>query len=329
MVDPGSIGFLAPVLAAVSAAAFIFTFFYPLIVRPPLSNRRSAVFETLLKGGRAENIIPATRSVRRAQEAALKSVTQRSKAGRMSRLEKQLAAAGLRISVQRYLTICSMMTAVLFSIAKLAGFAMPASAVGAALLGWFLPQRYLMLRAARRRQAFLRAFSPAVDTIIRGAKSGLSLMDCLAMVASDAADPVRQEFEVIVAQLRAGVSLPAAMEKLAAVMPAPEVRFFVMVMSAQSQAGGNLTDALANLSGVLRDRDKIATKIRISSAEGRMSALIIGALPFLVIGITAVVAPGYISYLWTDETGRRIGIFCAFWLICGVFVLSRMARIEV
>jgi tight adherence protein B len=165
--------------------------------------------------------------------------------------------------------------------------------------------------------------------IVRGAKSGLSIMDCLAMVASDAASPVKEEFEALVTQLRAGVALPAAMEKLAAAMPAPEVRFFVMIMSAQNHTGGNLTDALANLSGVLRDRDRIASKTRIAAAEGRASALIIGALPFLVIGATAAITPDYISVLWADEAGRRIGVTCMVWLAIGIFVLGRMARIEV
>ncbi len=165
--------------------------------------------------------------------------------------------------------------------------------------------------------------------IVRGAKSGLSLMDCLGMVASDASPPVRDEFGQIVAQLRAGVPLPAAMEKLGLAMPVPEVRFFVMIMSAQSQTGGNLTDALANLSGVLRDREKIASKIRIASAEGRTSALLIGCLPFLVIGATAAFAPQYVAFLWSDPDGRRVAAFCGIWLLGGFLVLGRMSRIDV
>ncbi len=233
------------------------------------------------------------------------------------------------MSARRYFGFCILLGALIFGFAKFTGFGTPQAGLAAASAAWFAPRRYLGLRANRRRQAFLRAFAPVVDTIVRGMKSGLSLMDCLAMVANDAAAPVRQEFETIMAQMKAGVPLSAAMEKLAAAMPAPEVRFFTMIMSAQSQTGGNLTEALGNLAGLLRDREKIAAKARIASAEGRMSALIIGALPFAVIGATAAFAPNYIAFLWNDEAGRRIALFCAFWLACGVLVLARMARIEV
>lgn len=328
MVEADNSGFLAPVLAALSAAAFICAAFYPLIIRSPYSGRRSAVFQALLKD-RPDTALPATRTIRRAHEAALKSLVQQGKPSRMSRLERQLAAAGLKIPKHAYVMICFIVGSIIFSIAKFAGLGMSATLIAVILGAWAIPQRYLAFLASRRRLAFLKAFAPAVDMIVRGVKSGLSLMDCLAIVASDAAAPVQQEFESIVAQLKAGVSLPAAMEKLAAIMPAPEVRFFVMIMSAQSQSGGNLTTALGNLSGVLRDREKIAAKTKIASAEGRSSALIIGALPFVVIGATAAFAPHYISFLWSDDAGRRVAFFCLVWLVCGILVLSRMARIEV
>jgi tight adherence protein B len=248
---------------------------------------------------------------------------------RSSALDSRIAAAGLKWSRRRYFELCLALGAAAFSAAIMLKLS-PASAAMLALLGALLgPRRYLAFRAGKRKRAFLNAFSSAVDMIVRGAKSGLSIMDCLAMVASDAASPVKEEFEALVTQLRAGVALPAAMEKLAAAMPAPEIRFFVMIMSAQSHTGGNLTDALANLSGVLRDRDRIASKTRIAAAEGRASAVIIGALPFLVIGATAAFTPDYISVLWADEAGRRIGVICAVWLAIGIFVLGRMARIEV
>ena len=119
------------------------------------------------------------------------------------------------------------------------------------------PEMVPRILADRRRRTFPGGFGAAVDMIVRGAKSGLSLMDCLAIVATDAEEPVRAEFDAILSQLRAGVPLKTAMEKLGGVMPAAEVRFFVLIMSIQSQTGGNLTTALGNLAGVLRDRQKL------------------------------------------------------------------------
>jgi tight adherence protein B len=320
---------LAGLLAAVGAAAGVVAVLYPAIAGAPLAMKRSAVFEALLKG-RNEGAAPATRSVRRAQEAALRSVSQQGKAGgRGSRLSARLTAAGLNWSAHHYLAMCVVIGGATFRLALLAGFSAMAAIFIAAFCAWFMPRKYLDVRAERRRRAFLKSFAAAVDMVVRGAKSGLSAMDCLSMVASDAPAPVCDEFETIVAQLRAGVPLPAAREKLTTAMPVPEVRFFVMIMSAQHQTGGSLSDALVNLSGVLRDREKIAGKVRVASAEGRASAMIIGALPFIVIGAAAAFAPDYISMLWSDEAGRRVGAFCAAWLVMGILVLFRLARIEV
>jgi tight adherence protein B len=99
-------------------------------------------------------------------------------------------------------------------------------------------------------------------------------------------------------------------------------------MAIQSQTGGNLTVALGNLAGVLRDRQKLAVKVRIASAEARVSAMIIAALPFGVIGATAMIAPDYIAMLWKDPSGRKLATACAVWLALGVVVIRRMARIE-
>jgi tight adherence protein B len=327
MTDPATFMLIAPLLAGISAAAFICAAFFPWISRP-LAGRRSAVFQALLKGRNA-GLVPATRTVRRAQEAALKSVAQQGRAQRVSAIEARIAAAGLDWTPRFYILLCCIFGSLVFRITTLAGISPSTALAVAAIAAWFMPLHYLAHRARRRRVAFLAAFSNAVDMMVRGVKSGLSVTDCLSMVASDAASPVREEFEAIVAQLRAGLPLSAAVEKLGAAMPAPEVRFFVMIMSAQSQSGGNLSDALINLSGVLRDREKIAMRIRISSAEGRASALIIGALPFSVIGATAAFAPDYIAVLWNDDAGRRVAAFCAFWLMAGMIVLARMARIEV
>lgn len=272
---------------------------------------------------------PDTRAVKRAQEAALKSIAQRGASERRSRLQDQLAAAGLDWSIAHYLSCCFVAGFLIFG--AMARMDLPLAIAGAfALLGgWFFPQRYVAQRTERRKQAFLNAFSPAIDMIIRGARSGLSVMDCLTMVANDAASPVREEFRKVIAQLGAGVALPVTMQKLAKAVPTAEVRFFTMLMSAHNQTGGNLTEALTNLATVLHHRERIATKIRIASAEGRISALIIGSLPFLVIGVAGLFAPGYISFLWTDDSGREVALYSLIWLTLGVFVLFRMARIEV
>lgn len=327
MVELGHPGMLAALLASIGAAAFICALFYPQLTRARFTEQRSAVFEALLRGETAQETARLTRGIRRAQDSALRTVAQQGRPARERIIQRQIAAAGMEWTVSRYVVYCLLLAVAVF--AALAAW-LPFTIATAAAIGaaWFIPKWCLACLADRRRRKFLAAFGPAVDMIVRGAKSGLSLMDCLAIVAADAEEPVRREFDLILVQLRAGVPLKAAMEKLSGVMPAPEVRFFVLIMSIQSQTGGNLTTALGNLAGVLRDRQKLAIKVRIASAEARVSALIIAALPFGVIAATAMFAPDYIAPLYRDEAGRRLAAICAAWLGLGIVVLRRMARIE-
>lgn len=327
MIETGHPAILAALLASIGAAAFICALFYPHLARPLLSEQRSAVFEALLRGETALEASRPTRSIRRAQESALQTVAQHGRPSRELLIRRQIAAAGLDWPVSHYAACCLLLAVAVFAaLAPLLPFtAATAMAIPAA---WFIPKWRLAYLAGRRRRKFLAAFGAAVDMIVRGAKSGLSLMDCLAIVATDAEEPVRREFAAILSQLRAGVPLKAAMEKLSGIMPAAEVRFFALIMSIQSQTGGNLTKPLSNLAGVLRDRQKLAVKVRIASAEARVSALIIAALPFGVIAATAMFAPDYIAMLWRDEAGRRLAAICAVWLGLGIVVIRHMARIE-
>lgn len=329
MADPETLKSLAVALAALSGGAFVCALFYSHLVNTPLRTQRSAVFEALLRhNSTAPDSLPATRNIRRAQEIALKSVSQTSANKRASQLQGQLRAAGLQCSTSRFMIYSLGLGLALMFFAQILQMPLTFSFSAGAIGSYYLPQYFLRTIAERRKQRFLNAFATSVDMILRGAKSGLSITECLAAVANEAEEPVRREFVLLVDQLRAGVTLPSAMERLAAAMPAPEIRFFTLIMSMQSQTGGNLTDALGNLAKVLRDRHKLASKVRIASAEARASAITIGSLPFIVIAATALFAPDYISRLWVEESGRVIIGICTGWLIIGILVLRRMARIE-
>jgi tight adherence protein B len=214
---------LAVPLAGIGAAAFVCALFYPSLVRPSLTRQRSAVFEALLRGEAATEAARPTRNIRRAQETALQTLAGEARPPRELIIARQLAAAGLNWTVSRFAACRTALAVAVFAV--LAPFVplTAATAIGAAA-AWLVPKWCLAALAERRRLKFLAAFVAAVEMIVRGAKSGLSLMDCLAIVATDADEPVRQEFEGLLSQLRAGVTLMAAVERLTGVMPAPEVR---------------------------------------------------------------------------------------------------------
>lgn len=318
---------LASLLAGISAAAFVCSAFYPVLAAKAKPSRGKMLADIMERAGRRA-ASASTREAKRAQAIALELVADERRAKQATRLEIKLAHAGLGWSVRRYaISACALGVALL--IAFLAMGQAPGASLAATLLGAVLtPAKALDFLAQKRRRRFLQGFGAAIDMIVRGARSGLSLNDCLGMVASDAAPAVRREFSPIVAQLRAGIPLAAAIEKLASQMPIAEVRFFALVLTIQSQTGGNLTDALTNLSGMLRERERLAAKVRTASAEVRASAIAIGSLPFIVVGATAFLSPDYIAFLWREEAGHKLLAFCLIWLALGIAVLRRMARIE-
>jgi tight adherence protein B len=315
----------ACLLAGLSVAALIAALFYPVLAGAPASARGRAL-RRLLDGAGQRNT--ETRSATRAQTIALRLVAEERRMKQMTRLSEKLVHAGLGWSSRRYAAYAACLGVCVFLAGVALRMPLGPSLSAAMLIAVVLPSGGLAFLARRRQQRFLAGLTGAVDIIVRGARSGVSLPDCLAMVANDAAPAVRREFAPVVAQLRAGAPLSSAIERLAARMPVPELRFFALVVTIQSQTGGNFTDALANLATVLRERERLAAKVRIASAEVKTSAITIGALPFIVIGATAVLAPEYIALLWQDERGRKLAVIAAFWMMAGIVVLRRMARIE-
>jgi tight adherence protein B len=167
-----------------------------------------------------------------------------------------------------------------------------------------------------------------VDVIVRGIKAGLPLLDSLKLIAVDAEEPVRGEFRGIIETQTIGMPLGEACLKLYERMPVAEANFFGIVVSIQQRAGGNLSEALGNLSRVLRERKKMKAKIQAMSMEAKASASIIGALPIAVMGLVYFTSPAYIELLWTDSFGRFMLACCAIWMSIGVFVMRKMINFD-
>jgi tight adherence protein B len=198
-----------------------------------------------------------------------------------------------------------------------------AFAAGAGLPFWILS-----FLKKRRESKFLEAFPDAVDVIVRGIKAGLPLLDSLKLIAADASEPVRSEFRSIIETQTIGIPIGEACVKLYERMPVAEANFFGIVVAIQQRAGGNLSEALGNLSRVLRDRKKMKAKIQAMSMEAKASAGIIGALPIAVMTLVWITSPNYISLLWTEPLGRMMLAACAIWMSVGVFVMRRMINFD-
>jgi Flp pilus assembly protein TadB len=190
--------------------------------------------------------------------------------------------------------------------------------------GFGLPRWLLAYLKKRREKNFLKALPDAVDVIVRGIKAGLPLFDSIKVVAADASEPLRSEFLAIIETQAIGMPLGEACGRLFERMPLPEANFFGIVVAIQQKSGGNLSEALGNLSKVLRDRKKMADKIQAMSMEAKASAGIIGSLPPIVMLLVYLSTPDYISLLWTHPTGQLMLVGCVIWMSIGIFVMKKM-----
>ena len=205
----------------------------------------------------------------------------------------------------------------------------PLLAAGLAFaLGIGLPRWVLGFLAKRRVAKFTSAFPDATDIIVRGIKSGLPVNDCLKIIARESPQPLAGEFQKLVENLSTGQSVDGALEKMFSRMPTSEVRFFSIVLSIQQKTGGNLAEALGNLSAVLRARKLMREKIKAMSGEAVASAGIIGCLPPGVMILVTLSTPSYMHKMFTDPRGHIMLMIGAFWMGCGIMVMRKMINFK-
>jgi tight adherence protein B len=195
--------------------------------------------------------------------------------------------------------------------------------------GFGLPRWVLGFLAGRRVKKFTESFPDAMDIITRGIKSGLPVHDSLRIIGAEAPEPLAGEFKRMVEGLGMGVSVDQALEKMYERMPTPEVRFFAIVLAIQQKTGGNLAEALGNLSTVIRARKLMREKIKALSGEAVASAFIIGCLPPGVVIMISMLAPDYMAPLFTDRRGNLMLLAGGFWMSLGVFAMRKMINFRI
>ena len=204
------------------------------------------------------------------------------------------------------------------------------SVVGLAFaIGVGLPRFILNFIFKRRMKKFLHEFPNSLDIMVRSIKSGLPLNDAIRLIATEGRDPVRSEFRRVVEAQQLGLSVPEACARMHLSIPLQEVKFFAIVIAIQAQAGGNLSEALGNLSRVLRDRKKMQGKVAALSMEAKASAVIIGALPFIVALLVSLTSPDYIAPLFNDPRGHMILLGGGLWMSMGIMVMRKMINFDI
>jgi tight adherence protein B len=311
-------------LAMIAAGGIFYAFVYPYLSGDARAEKRQAALQ--------QSGVPIKRGIDRNQEVAqrrkqitesLKELEAKGKAKKVS-LEARIRQAGLTWTPMMFFVISGAIgvgvAAIVFFVSGEALYALGGLFIGA--LG--VPRWLLSHLKKRRLKKFTVEFPNSVDVIIRGIKAGLPLGDCLRIIASEGQEPVRSEFRQIIESTTMGLTISESVERLVERVPTPEASFFAIVISIQQKAGGNLSEALTNLSRVLRDRKKMQLKVKAMSSEAKASAGIIGSLPFFVGGLVYLSSPRYIELLWITSTGRMVLLVSGFWMLIGILSMKKM-----
>jgi tight adherence protein B len=244
-------------------------------------------------------------------------------------LRRRLEQAGFSKTTPRtYWIVSALLGLGAVAAALLTGQKPLAIALAGFAMGLGFPRWVLGFLAARRMKKFTDHFATAIDVIVRSVRSGLPTNEALRIVAKEAPEPVRSEFHKLVEGLKVGVTMEQGLVRMRDSMPTSEVGFFAIVMTIQGKAGGNLSEALGNLSAVLRDRKRLEGKIKAMSSEAKASAGIIGSLPIAVMLLVYLTTPAYIKVLFTERTGNLLLAGCALWMSTGILVMRKMINFK-
>jgi tight adherence protein B len=286
-------------------------------------------------GSRAEKIAAKkpqpgdTASVRRKQILDGLRASERQQRKEKLAIEARLQQAGLNISPRQF-WIGSVAFGLFAGLLCLLFRLSPAIALGVGFaVGFGLPRWMLGFLCSRRHKKFTEEFPNAIDIVVRGIKSGLPVNDCLRVIARETPQPLAAEFTKVVESVGMGLSITEALEKMYTRMPTAEVRFLSIVMAIQSKTGGNLAEALNNLSTVLRARKLMREKVKAMSGEAVASAFIIGSLPPGIMALVSISSPGYMSPMFSDPRGHMMLLGGAVWMASGVFVMRKMINFKI
>jgi tight adherence protein B len=315
-------------LVTVAAGGVVWVFVYPILSGERKAEQRKETFARPEAMTRAVAVRNSPRSRREQVEETLKELDVRQKKLKNPPISVRITQAGLFWSKRQFIIISAIVGLAVFLGAIIMDAGLIIAPVLAFAAGFGLPRWVLGFLKKRREAKFLHAFPDAVDVIVRGIKAGLPLLDCLKIISNEASEPVKSEFRSIVETQTIGIPIGDACGKLYERIPLPEANFFGIVIGIQQKAGGNLSEALGNLSRVLRDRKRMKGKIQAMSMEAKSSAAIIGALPFIVMTLVWLTSPGYIDLLWTHPTGRLMLAASGVWMTLGILVMRKMINFD-
>ncbi|MGA9527735.1 MAG: type II secretion system F family protein [Terriglobales bacterium] len=247
---------------------------------------------------------------------------------RVSELQKVLAQGNVDIRAGNFLMLCGLSAVGLAAIAFIFGGKLVFGWAGL-LLGFFIPYAYASHMRTKRFAKFEEKFPEAIDTLARAVRAGHAFTTALEMIANEIAEPVASEFRQLYEEQKFGLPVRDALINLADRIPLVDVKFFVTAVMLQRETGGNLAEILDNLSYVIRERFKILRQVRVHTAQGRLTMVLLMALPPTIVAIMLTVNRGFIEPLFTDPIGHALIVGGITLQTMGYFVIRRIIRIQV
>jgi len=297
-------------------------------------DKRNKINKRLARISGRKNISPKDGieafSLRRKQQNKSSIISKiMSKFPTQSKLKAKLEKAGLSMSSDVLITVSLVVMLVSGGVVIALGRPILAGLVAGIFFGLIIPNFILGYLGNRRIKKFMTIFPDAIDFIVRGLRSGLPVTESMNAVGREMAEPVGSIFASMGESVRLGVPFEKALQDMAKKLGSTEFNFFVTSIILQRETGGNLSEILNNLGAVLRSRAMMKLKIKALSSEARASAMIIGALPFLVAGALRVTAPDFMDPLFYTDNGHiYLGIIASFYLI-GMGTMIKMSKFEI
>lgn len=248
---------------------------------------------------------------------------------RVQGLQDLLAQAGSQHSPGTLITSCAVMGLIGMVLTSMISFLPSLIAIPMGLSLGTIPFLRVLRQRTRRLRKIEEQLPDAIDLMSRALKAGHAFPSALQMVGEETQEPIRAEFRKVHEEINFGVSAQTALMNLAGRVPSSDMRYFIIAVLIQRDTGGNLTEILGNISTLIRQRLKLFLKVRVLSAEGRMSGWVLGLLPFVLAGIINLINPEFMSVLWTDKLGNTLIGAALFLMAMGALWMRKIVRIRV
>jgi tight adherence protein B len=252
----------------------------------------------------------------------------------ISSLQTMLSQADLKVRAGNILILCVLSSAALGLVALLATGGLPANesllfAAMGGFLGVILPYSFTSHRRTRRFQKFEELFPDAIDTLARAVRAGHAFTTALELIANEISEPVASEFRKLFEEQKFGLPVRDALLNLTERVPLVDVKFFVTAVMLQRETGGNLAEILDNLSYVIRERFKIMRQVRVYTAQGRLTMMLLMGLPPIIVVTMSILSPSFIEPLFADPIGHALIVVGLTLQTFGYFVIRKTIQIQV